>query len=90
MKWRRRRFQRLRRANEVLSPEYEKLWLGSFKRRSSPSELRRLADVFSRAGYIQHAARLKEVAHTIERSTRAVTVSDYSSIKGYDVSAARK
>jgi len=69
MRWRRRRFQRLRRATPVLPHDYEVRYLKAmFKAAYNPEELRKMADEFIGAGYIQHAVRLKEIAHILEKN----------------------
>jgi len=63
MRWRRRRFQRLRRASragEFLAPELYRVFLVAS--RKTPIEMQETAEILRRLGYIKHAATLKELA----------------------------
>jgi len=67
MRWRRRRFQRLRRASrlkEFLAPHLIRVFL--VMTRKTPKEMREAAKMFAAQGYIGYAVRLKEIAHSQE------------------------
>jgi hypothetical protein len=67
MRWRRRRFQRMRKRDEVLLPEDEKTYRRALKRfKDRPLDLRKVADMFEKHGYVQHASLLRKLAHTFE------------------------
>jgi hypothetical protein len=72
MRWRRRRFQRMRKRAEILLPEDEKTYRRALKRfKDRPLELRKVADTFEKHVYVQHASWVRKLAHTFEqRATR--------------------